>query len=65
MELIENIDQIDAPFKNAVFTTGNFDGVHKGHQSLCKQVIDKARQINGTSVVLNVDEDRFISSDTL
>ncbi len=55
MELIENIEQIDEPFKNAVFTTGNFDGVHKGHQSLCKQVIDKARQINGTSVVMIFD----------
>ena len=55
MQLIENIDQIDTPFKNTVFTTGNFDGVHKGHQSLCKQVIDKARQINGTSVVMIFD----------
>ncbi len=55
MQLIENIDQIDTPFKNAVFTTGNFDGVHKGHQSLCKQVIAKARQINGTSVVMIFD----------
>ena len=55
MQLIENIDQIDAPFKNAVFTTGNFDGVHKGHQSLCQQVIEKARQINGTSVVMIFD----------
>jgi len=55
MQLIENIDQIDTPFTNTVFTTGNFDGVHKGHQSLCKQVIDKARQINGTSVVMIFD----------
>ncbi len=55
MELIENLDQINAPFKNAVFTTGNFDGVHKGHQSLCKQVIKKAEQINGTSVVMIFD----------
>ncbi len=55
MQLIENIDQIDTPFKNAVFTTGNFDGVHKGHQSLCQQVIEKARQINGTSVVMIFD----------
>jgi len=55
MQLIENIDQIDTPFKNTVFTTGNFDGVHKGHQSLCRQVIDKAKQINGTSVVMIFD----------
>ena len=52
MELIENIDQIDSPFKNAVITIGNFDGVHKGHQSLFRQVIEKAKQINGTSVVM-------------
>ena len=52
MELVENIDQIESPFKNAVITIGNFDGVHKGHQSLFQQVIEKAKQINGTSVVM-------------
>jgi len=55
MELIENINQIDSPFKNAVITIGNFDGVHKGHQSLFQHVIEKAKQINGTSVVMTFD----------
>ncbi|SDT84885.1 riboflavin kinase / FMN adenylyltransferase [Desulfobacula phenolica] len=55
MELIENIDQINSPFKNAVITIGNFDGVHKGHQSLFQQVIEKAKQINGTSVAMTFD----------
>ncbi|MCP4763364.1 MAG: FAD synthetase family protein, partial [archaeon] len=55
MELIENLDQINGPFKNAVFTTGNFDGVHKGHQSLCRQVIKKAKEINGTSIAMIFD----------
>ncbi|NOX33844.1 MAG: bifunctional riboflavin kinase/FAD synthetase [Deltaproteobacteria bacterium] len=55
MELIENIDQIDSPFKNAVITIGNFDGVHKGHQTLFQKVIEKARQISGTSVAMTFD----------
>jgi len=55
MELIKNIDQIKHPFKNAVVTIGNFDGVHKGHQSLLGQIIEKADQINGTSVAMTFE----------
>ncbi len=35
-----------------VLTMGMFDGVHKGHLALLTSVIEKARQINGESVVL-------------
>jgi riboflavin kinase/FMN adenylyltransferase len=34
---------------------GNFDGVHRGHQSLFRQVTTHARQIGGTSFVLTFD----------
>jgi riboflavin kinase/FMN adenylyltransferase len=55
MQLFENLDQIQTPFKNAVLTIGNFDGVHKGHQRLFQQIIDKAKQIKGTSVTMTFD----------
>jgi riboflavin kinase/FMN adenylyltransferase len=55
MELIEHLDQIKQPFKNAVVTIGNFDGVHKGHQSLLGRVIEKADRIGGTSVAITFD----------
>ncbi len=55
MQLFENLDQIQTPFKNAVLTIGNFDGVHKGHQRLFQQIIDKAKHIKGTSVTMTFD----------
>ncbi len=55
MELIEDINGIENPFPRAVVTIGNFDGVHKGHQSLFHQVIEKAEEINGTSVVITFE----------
>ncbi len=55
MELIENIDQIDSPYKDAVVTIGNFDGVHKGHQALLHQVMEMADEIDGTSVAMTFE----------
>ncbi len=55
MQLVESLDQIREPFQNAVITIGNFDGVHKGHQALLKQVISKAKKISGTSVALTFE----------
>ena len=60
--------------KNPVVTIGMFDGLHAGHRVLLQKVIDKAREINGESViisfwphprvVLNKDADdlRFLTS---
>ncbi len=55
MELFENIDKIEKPYKNAVITIGNFDGVHIGHQALFHEVIEKADTIGGTSIVMTFD----------
>jgi riboflavin kinase/FMN adenylyltransferase len=55
MELINSLDQIDRPFKNAVITIGNFDGVHIGHQALFHEVIEKAEEIGGTSIAMTFE----------
>lgn len=55
MELIKHIDKIEKPYKNAVITIGNFDGVHIGHQALFHEVIEKADSIDGTSVVMTFE----------
>lgn len=56
MKLITNLDQISEPYKNAVLTSGNFDGVHVGHQALFEEVKRKARSINGTSIAMTFEQ---------
>ncbi|MBF0467318.1 MAG: bifunctional riboflavin kinase/FAD synthetase [Desulfamplus sp.] len=55
MELIEDIDKIEKPFKNAVVTIGNFDGVHKGHQALFDKVMEESDSISGTSIAITFE----------
>jgi riboflavin kinase/FMN adenylyltransferase len=51
MEIIRDLSDIKHPFKNAVVTLGNFDGVHLGHREIFKAVVKKAKKISGTSIV--------------
>lgn len=39
-------------FKNAIITIGSFDGVHKGHLKIIKQVMDEAEKAEGNSIVI-------------
>lgn len=41
-----------AEIKNAVVTSGTFDGVHLGHQKILERVKNLAQQINGESVLI-------------
>ncbi len=55
MKIFNHLDQINEPFKHAVITIGNFDGVHIGHQALFHEVIEKAETIGGTSVAMTFE----------
>ena len=54
MEVID-INKISKPYKNAVISIGNFDGVHKGHQVLLDTVRKKADAINGTAIAMTFE----------
>jgi riboflavin kinase/FMN adenylyltransferase len=49
--LIHSLDS-NFNFKNPVVTIGTFDGVHKGHRAVISHLMEKARSINGESVVI-------------
>ncbi|MCP4368048.1 MAG: bifunctional riboflavin kinase/FAD synthetase [Deltaproteobacteria bacterium] len=55
MKVIETLDHITEPFKKAVITIGNFDGVHIGHQALFHEIIEKADAIGGTSMAMTFE----------
>lgn len=50
MKIYKNLDEIDFPFNTCV-TIGNFDGVHKGHQTLINKAIKYSKENNLKSVV--------------
>ena len=55
MQLINNIKNFNTKYKNPVITIGNFDGVHLGHQALLHEVIEKADELNGTSMAMTFE----------
>jgi riboflavin kinase/FMN adenylyltransferase len=52
MELYNNLSDIAGPLEKSFVTVGNFDGVHLGHQILFSEVVNRAYQEEGTSVVV-------------
>ncbi len=51
MKIYHNIDEF-VPVKNAVITTGTFDGVHLGHKKIIERLNETARREKGESVIL-------------
>ncbi|HDL07917.1 MAG TPA: bifunctional riboflavin kinase/FAD synthetase [Desulfobacteraceae bacterium] len=52
---MEGIEKISKPYKDAVITIGNFDGVHIGHQALFYETIQKAHIIGGKSIAITFE----------
>ena len=55
MEIIRRERDLKREFRNPVLTIGNFDGVHLGHRFIFRQVLKKAKEIDGESIVYTFD----------
>lgn len=55
MRIVYDLNELTEPLRNPVLTIGNFDGVHRGHLALFDKVMERAKAINGRSVVMTFD----------
>ena len=52
IEIIRGFDNIKPRHKHAVVTIGNFDGVHRAHQAILRQVREKAAGLGVSSMLI-------------
>lgn len=55
MEIVAGTKKLSRALVRPVLTIGNFDGIHLGHRAIMETAIERARLLEGESVVLTFD----------
>lgn len=55
MQVVRDLDTLKEQPCRTVLTIGNFDGVHLGHREIFRRVVEKARALKGTAVVVTFE----------
>lgn len=53
--LARRLPDREHPLRHPIVAIGNFDGLHLGHQAIITRTVRRAREVNGTSVVVTFD----------
>src|SRR5579875_473560 len=52
MQILRSLDELTGNAQRSVVSVGNFDGVHLGHQTVLKAMVERARELNARSAVI-------------
>ena len=55
MQVWHGLGEVDIGDQSSVVTIGNFDGVHRGHQQVIKELVDRARRLDAVGVVVTFE----------
>ncbi|MBN3039273.1 MAG: bifunctional riboflavin kinase/FAD synthetase [Candidatus Omnitrophica bacterium] len=55
MKRVNGIRNLRSKVRKPVLAVGVFDGVHRGHQRIIREVVREAKRIGGTSVIMTFD----------
>jgi riboflavin kinase / FMN adenylyltransferase len=55
MKIFHKLEELPADFGPTVVSVGNFDGVHRAHAHVLKQIVARARQQNAKSVAVTFE----------
>ncbi len=55
VKLLRHLSDLPAGLTGGAITIGNFDGVHRGHASIMKQLVQRAKEQNGPAVAFTFD----------
>jgi riboflavin kinase/FMN adenylyltransferase len=54
-QLLTSLDNFPPSLRGAAVSIGNFDGVHRGHAALIRQLVAAAREVGGPAIVMTFD----------
>ncbi|MBI2678808.1 MAG: bifunctional riboflavin kinase/FAD synthetase [Candidatus Koribacter versatilis] len=55
MQLFRKLDDVPASFGPTVLSVGNFDGVHRAHQLVLKEVVARAKKVGAKAMAVTFD----------
>jgi riboflavin kinase/FMN adenylyltransferase len=55
MQVFRHLEEVPASFGPTIVSIGNFDGIHRAHQAVLQELVDRARQSNARALAVTFD----------